>query len=156
MCVSFHNIINCILHYAALHCEYSHTFEQYSNISTTISTMMIRMIDLSFLMLLSRMMIQTNAAGLRATNKNNTRREEKQLRLTDDDTIEFFKEELEMGYLDRDRWEKVFISSSLVEENDDEDDDHGGFLFEPSTNTDPATGNFIGASLLNEYLSWTA
>ena len=112
------------------------------------------MIELSFLMLLSRM-IQTNAAGLRATNKNNTRREdEKQLRLTDDDTIQFYKVEIEMGYLNRDSWEKLFVASSLVEDDDDEnaDDDQyrdpntGGFLNGSSTNTDSATGNFIGAS----------
>ena len=120
---------------------------------------MIRII-LSFIMLLSRM-IQTNAAGLRATINNNTRREE-QLKLTDDDTIDFIKVELEMGYLDRERWERALFLSSVDAEDDElfEDDDQyrdketGGFLHKPSENSDAATGNFIGASLLN-YLSRT-
>lgn len=108
-------------------------------------------------------MIQTNAAGgLRATNINNTRREE-QLRLSDDDMIDFIKVEVEKGYLDRERWEKALLLSSVNEEEDDtfEDDDQyrdketGGFVFEASANSDPANGIFIGASVLN-YLSRTA
>jgi hypothetical protein len=96
--------------------------------------MMIRIV-LSFIMILSRI-IQTNAAGLRATINNNTRREE-QLKLTDDDYIAFYNNEFEMGYLNREGWEKALHSTAINADEDDEileDDDQfrdaltGGFM----------------------------
>jgi len=56
---------------------------------------------------------------LHATVNNNTRREE-QLKLTNDDYIAFYKNEFEMGYLDRERWEKALQSSVINTEDDDQ------------------------------------
>jgi hypothetical protein len=95
--------------------------------------------------------IVTAAGGLRATARTTVKEKEtvhiptrhatanqdtEVLKLTDDDTIEFFKSEIEHGYLDREWWDKALYASQYKDDDDSpaEDDDQY---------RDPATGGFL-------------
>jgi len=58
------------------------------------------------------------------------------LKLTDDDNIAFFRDEIEHGYLDRKRWEDIMFASQYKDDDDAavEDDDQY---------RDPATGGWL-------------
>jgi len=108
---------------------------------------------LLFLFCLSAQLnIVTAAGGLRANARTTVKEKEtihiptrhatanqdtEVLKLTDDDTIAFFRDEIEHGYLDREWWDKTLYASQFKDEDDDaqaEDDDQY---------RDPATGGFL-------------
>mmetsp|Transcript_27266 Transcript_27266/g.40378 ORF Transcript_27266/g.40378 Transcript_27266/m.40378 type:complete len:122 (+) Transcript_27266:115-480(+) len=106
---------------------------------------------LLFLFSLSAQLNIVTAAGLRATARTTVKEKEtvhipsrhatpnqntEVLRLTDDDEINFFKSEIEQGYLDRSWWEKSFLASK------NKDDDDAPFLDDDQFR-DPATGGFL-------------
>jgi len=109
---------------------------------------------------LSAKLLVVTAAGLRATAIRTTIRKIKDLdhhvlhhatadqktevlRLTDDDNIAFFKDEIERGYLGRKDFDQALFASQLADdddfvlEDDDQYRDHetGGFIFD---SVDPA------------------
>jgi hypothetical protein len=97
--------------------------------------------------------VAVNAAGLRATSAKRTIQEKKDvnhhalrhatsnqetevLRLTDDDDIEFFKSEIEHGYLGRNEFDKAMLASQIA-------DDDGVEMEDDDQYRDRATGGFI-------------
>jgi hypothetical protein len=58
------------------------------------------------------------------------------LRLTDDDDIEFFRSEIELGYLDRNDFDKAMLASQIA-------DDDGVEMEDDDQYRDRATGGFI-------------
>jgi len=89
------------------------------------------------------------AASLRGTarskvqQENNALREDatafqdtETLKLTDDDTIAFFRDEVEHGYLDREWWDKALLASQ------NQDDDKAPVLDDDQFR-DPATDGFL-------------
>ena len=90
------------------------------------------------------------AASLRGTarskvqQENNALREDdatafqdtETLKLTDDDTIAFFRDEVEHGYLDREWWDKALLAS----QNQDDDD---APVIDDEQFRDPATDGFL-------------
>jgi TATA-binding protein-associated factor Taf7 len=114
---------------------------------------------LLFLFSLSIPLHYVNAAGLRATSARATIQEKEDmvnqehhalqndqqatsdqetevLRLTDDDDIEFFKSEIELGYLDRNDFDKAMLASQIA-------DDDGVEMEDDDQYRDRATGGFI-------------
>jgi len=91
--------------------------------------------------------IVTAAASLRGTVRSKVQQENNSLwdatafqdtetlKLTDDDAIAFFRNEVEHGYLDREWWDKALLASQIKD-----DDDH---VVDDDQFRDPATGGFL-------------
>ena len=81
---------------------------------------------LLFLLCLSAKLHVVTAAGLRATPYASRTRKTEKLQLTDDDDIEFFKDEIEHGYLSREDYDQYVLGLQLGDDaavggDDDED-----------------------------------